>query len=95
MCCTNCPFSLKDFTNATGSPGKSLGLGTWESPQECAQLCASMGYHAEVLFVALNWFLVAARARPQADAEEARKRDFEAWRDAKLTLLDERLRRKK
>ena len=54
-----------------------------------------MGYHAEVLCVALNWFLVAARARPQADAEEARKRDFEAWRDAKLTLLDERLRRKK
>ena len=52
-----------------------------------------MGYDAEVLFVAFNRFLVAARPRAEADAEEELRRDFIAWREEKLRKLGEPTRR--
>lgn len=77
---------------AAALKGRSLPMGSWDSPQQCASLCQEMGFHAEVIFQAFNRFLVAARPRPEADAEDERRRDFESWRDAKLTELEERVR---
>ena len=51
------------------------------------RLCREMGYEAEVLYTAFNYFLVAARPRPDADDEDERIKEFEAWRRSKVDQL--------
>jgi hypothetical protein len=46
-----------------------------------------MGYDAQVLYVAFNRFLVAARPRAEATEEELRRQEFDAWREGKLMSL--------
>lgn len=59
----------------------------WASPQQCVRLCNETGYDAEVLYLAFNRFLVAARPRPDADDERERLEEFEAWRRERLERL--------
>jgi hypothetical protein len=51
------------------------------------RLCREMGYDAQVLYVAFNRFLVAARPRAEATEEELRRQEFDAWREGKLMSL--------
>jgi hypothetical protein len=77
---------------AAARKGRSLAVGSWDSPQQCEALCRELGFHAEVLFTSFDRFLLAARPRPEADGETQRRHDFEAWRDAKMDTLSERIR---
>ena len=79
---------------AAARKGRSLAVGSWDDPQQCQALCRELGFHAEVLFTSLDRFLLAARPRPEADNEAQQRRDFEAWRDAKIDTLSERIRRR-
>ena len=54
----------------------------WASPQQCVTMCREAGMHAEVLYLALNRFLVAAC--PPKERDERKRRDFEAWRNEQV-----------